>query len=121
MSEKILAPKERKCYFDEMGIEIREGDLLKVYHFRHYLHRRKMFMYHIAILQQNKDGYWWAAKEYNREGDKGHYWLLAVANKETGMIMGTQIIASDPKGWEQDDQIRKEGIARLKIFTTPLK
>lgn len=109
-----LAPKERKCYYDETGMEIRAGDLLQIYHFRHYRRRQKMYMYHIAILQENPDGLWWAGKEYNRTENKGHYWLFAVANKETGIIRGTRIISHSGDGWKQADRLKKEAKIRLK-------
>ena|ERR1700743_713253 len=112
--DKVLSPKDRACYYDETGMEIREGDLLQVYHFRHYRRRQKKYMYHIAILQEQPEGYWWSGKEYNRSENKGHYWLKAVANKETGIIKGTRIIASAGMGWEDEDRLRKEAKDRMK-------
>lgn len=110
--KKEIDPRERKCYYDETGLEIQEGDLLKVFHFRHCRRREKIYMYHIAILQEWSGKYWWAGKDYNRSGEKGHYHLRAVADKETGIIRGTRIIAS--KNWENEDQLKKEAKIRMK-------
>jgi hypothetical protein len=92
-------------YYDKNGVEIQEGDLLKVYHFRHYLRRRKMYMYHVAVIEQEH----WAAKEYY--ADKSHYWLKAVADKDR-IINGTEIIYKPD--WENEEKFRSQGRKRLK-------
>jgi len=103
---KIEAP-----YYDNNGVEIQEGDLLKIYHFRHYLRRRKMYMYHVAILQDwGEAGLFWAGKVYHREGKKGHYTFRAVANSDR-ILKGFEVIAKvDP---EKEDQLRSEGHKRI--------
>lgn len=81
-------------YFDMYGNEIQEADLLKVWHFRE-AHRRKIhYMYHIATLEEFNGKLYWGAKEYHRTENKGHYNLRAVANKETRIINGCQVIDS---------------------------
>lgn len=100
-------------YYDQNGVEIEEGDLLKVFHFRHQNRKRKMYMYHVAILQESDKGYfWWAGKDYLRKENKGHYWLLAVANKENRIIRGYEIISKP--NWENENKLRKEGRNRIK-------
>lgn len=94
---------ERSFYYDELGNEIHEGDLLRVYHFRGS-RKRKYYMYHIAIKENwDKDGVWWAAKDYYREGNKGHYRLCAIANEDTGIIRGTRVVAR--KRWDETFKI----------------
>jgi len=92
-------------YYDKNGVEIQEGDLLKVYHFRHYLRRRKMYMYHVAVIEQDH----WGGKEYY--ADKSHYWLKAVADKDR-IIKGTEIIFK--QDWENEEKLRATGRKRLK-------
>jgi hypothetical protein len=91
--------KDRDFYYDERWNEIHEGDLLRVWHFRGR-RKRIYYMYHIAIKQNIsktgttfQDNYWWAGKDYNRNDGKGHYWLKAMANPETGVIKGCRVIA----------------------------
>ena len=81
---------DRQYYYDQSGNEIHEGDLLKVFHFktRHKIY----YMYHVAIRQDVDGVLWWSGKDYNRHDGKGHYWFLATANKETGIMQGVQII-----------------------------
>jgi hypothetical protein len=114
--EEQIDPRERKCYYDEKGVEIGEGDLLKIYHFRHYIRKEKMYMYQIAILQESQGTFWWAAKDYNREGEKGHYWLKSVADKTTGIIHGTEIIYK--KDYENADRLKREGSKRIKHLSS---
>lgn len=113
-SQKELHSKERKCYYDENGMEIQEGDLLKVFHFISYRRRKKEFMYQIVVLEEWNGLYWWGAKDYYVPGDKGHYRLIAVAAKETGIIRGTQIIAS--KNYENKRVLRSEAKRRMKLL-----
>ena len=108
--------RERKCYYDETGMEIGEGDLLQVYHFRHYIRKQKIYMYHVAILEESQGTFWWAGKEYNRHDGRGHYWLKAVANKETGIIRGTKVISTVK--WEDWEKRRKAAKTLIKSLTT---
>lgn len=101
-------------YYDEKGVEIETGDLLKVYHYRSRHFRRKEYMYHIAILQESKGKLYWAAKDYNREGNVGHYWLMSVAHKASRIISGTEIIKK-PK-WESEEKLKKEGRKRIRAY-----
>lgn len=111
---KELDPRERKCYYDETGMEIQEGDLLKVFHFISYRHRKKEFMYQIVVLEEYNGFHWWSAKDYYVPGEKGHYRLFAVASKETGIIRGTRIIAS--KEYENQYVLRSEAKRRMKLL-----
>ena len=38
---------------DKNGIPIYPGDVLRTFHFRHYRHRRKMYLYHVARLRSD--------------------------------------------------------------------
>jgi len=81
-----------RMYFDELGNEIHEGDLLRVYHFTG-ARKRAYFMYKVARVIH---GYW-----YGREYNSDHtYRLKAVADKETGIIKGTRVIFRNK--WDED-------------------
>jgi hypothetical protein len=95
MNQDNTQPKDQEpCYYDECGNEIMEGDLLRVYHFRHYKRRKLCYMYHVAILVDDRGKLYWQGKEYHRNENKGHYNLRAVADPKTRVIHGTQIIDS---------------------------
>lgn len=91
-------------YFDEKGIEIKENDLLRVYHFTAAQRRKKHYMYKIATLREIKGNKWWAGKDYCSDH---HYWLKAAADKETRVIRGTVIVCE--QDWES---VRK----RIKVW-----
>lgn len=92
-------------YYDEDGMEIQENDLLQVFHFIHYRNRRKVYMYHVAVIE---DGYW-KGKEYHK--NEGHYWLKSVADKQTGIIKGAKIVYKPD--WENEDRLRQEAKSRI--------
>ena len=73
-------------------------------------------MYHVAILEESQGTFWWAGKEYNRHDGRGHYWLKAVANKETGIIRGTKVISTVK--WEDWEKRRKAAKTLIKSLTT---
>jgi len=81
-----------RMYFDELGNEIHEGDLLRVFHFVG-VRKRIYFMYKVARL---KDGHWYGC-DYNNDHT---YLLKIVADKETGIIKGTRII--NRAKWDED-------------------
>ena len=113
MTDRPQPNWDRKCYYDKNGIEIEEGDLLKVYHFRHYLRRRKIYMYQVAVWREYKGLYMWGGKDYNAE--KAHYNLYAVADKGTGILKGYEIISKP--NFETEETKRKEGRIRIKQLT----
>jgi hypothetical protein len=100
-----LHPREKRFYRDETGMRIEEGDLLKVFHFIGR-GKKRYWMYHIAILEDFKGQLFWAGKEYHAEGNKGHYRLMSVADKQNGIIPGYTVISK--KSWEMEDALRKE-------------
>lgn len=79
-------------YFDECGNKIEEGDLIRVWHFRGR-HRRKIhYMYHIVTLEEFNGKKYFGGKSYHVAENKSHYWLRAVADKETRVIHGYMVI-----------------------------
>lgn len=68
--------------FDEKGKEIQEFDLLKVFHYRAALRRKKCYMFKWVTL---KDGHFFAL---HLSGNGEGYWL------PKGVIEGTEIIQS---------------------------
>jgi len=81
-----------RMYYDELGNEIHEGDLLRVFHFIG-LRRRVYFMYKVARL---KEGYWYGC-DYNSNHS---YLLKGQATPDTGIIKGTRII--NRHKWDED-------------------
>ena len=71
-------------YYDKNGREIKEGHLIKTYHFTG-ARKKKYYMYHVATLEKDGDniGYW-GAREYYK--DRPHYWLKAVANHRNYLL-----------------------------------
>ena len=81
-------------YFDKAGNQIMENDLLQVYHFRERRRRKVHYMYHVVVLEEFKGKKYWSGREYFKEGNRGHYFLRAVADKETRKINHSLIIDS---------------------------
>lgn len=98
-------------YYDKNYLEIEEGDLLKVYHFK--APNRLYFMYQIAVLD-NK-GYW-KGKSYHVEDNEVHYRLLSLANKETRVMPSVEIVCKE-NYWENEDKLRREARKRKKELT----
>lgn len=113
MEERKQPTWDRKCYYDNEGVEIEEGDLLEIFHFIHYQRRRKCYMYHVAVMEEYNGLFMWGGRDYN--APKSHYNLIAIANKETGVLPGVRIISKP--NWETADQKRKEGFARIKLLS----
>lgn len=85
--------EKEQPYFDEIGNEIMEGDLLRIFHFRG-ARRRVHYMYHIAVLSECSGKLYWSAKAYHVPGNKGHYWLKAIADIETRRLHGVVVLDS---------------------------
>lgn len=102
-------PIQGEKYYDETGFEINEGDLLQVFHFRHYLRKQKMYMYKVVII---KDGYYYG-REYNGEHTYG-LWCGADENK---IIKGTKVLCCHDL--DSYDRLKKEASIRLKNIQTP--
>ncbi len=83
-------------YKDEKGREIREFDLIKVYHFKGVNEqgrgRKIYYMYKWVRLKEHKGKQWWVAMHLSSESESNYYNLIAVADKETRVIKGTTII-----------------------------
>lgn len=88
MNDLFIDVEERKnnLYYDETGLQILPGDLLRVYHFTSG--KTKRYMYHVADIE---DGQFpvMVAHHYRRE--RPHYRLYIVAD-ERRIIHGTRII-----------------------------
>lgn len=109
INDLVLHPSERRFYSDETGMRIEEGDLLQMYHFRG-ARKKRYYMYQIAVLQEFGGHLWWAAKDYHVEGNKGHYWLKAVVDKENGIIPGMTVLYKKD-AFINEDALRKEARA----------
>lgn len=106
-----MREKVDRTYYDQNGMEIGEGDLLQIFHFIHYLRRKKCYMYHVAVIQQTPDGPYWAGKDYNVDGNKGHYWFKAIANKD-GIMRGYRVIHKND--FENEQKYEREARLRRK-------
>lgn len=74
-------------YFDENGIALKEGQIIKVYHFTYK--RKKRYMYkQVAIFKDQLYALHLPIRDLEK---KGGYWFRAVAD-ENGKIDGTTVI-----------------------------
>lgn len=95
MKDDLVPKVIEESYFDQCGNEIKEGDLLQIFHYHSYK-RTNEFMHHIVVLQESQGKYWWAAKSYYQPSDKGHYWLKSVGGKDR-VIKGCTVIDRNGK------------------------
>lgn len=83
-------------YFDFKGKEIKEFSVLKVYHFKGVNERgqgRKIYyMYKWVRLKEFSGKMYWVAMHLTTDDPQGYYNLRAVADKETRIIKGTEIV-----------------------------
>lgn len=84
-----LEERKNNTYFDKKGKQILEGDLLKVFHFKSG--RRKFYMYHVVVIEQNDDFPVMACKSHY--SDKPHYRLYVVADNEQRIFKAAEIIS----------------------------
>jgi phage terminase large subunit-like protein len=90
-TDKIESP-----YFDEKGIEIKEFALIKIFHFKGVNSkgngRKNYFMYKwVKLIKDAKGKEWWVALHLNNDNND-YYHLRTVADKDTRIINGTEII-----------------------------
>ncbi len=82
-------------YFDKNGKEIKEFAVLKVYHFlgvnEQGRGRKHYYMYKWVRLKESSGKLWWHASHLENDSHSG-YWLRAVADKDTHIIKGTEIV-----------------------------
>jgi len=83
--------------YDEAGVKIQEGDLLRVFHFVHNIRREKQYMYKVA---SQVGGYWYGydlrfiISQFVGDVDAEviHKYHLSSQCDERGIIHGTRII-----------------------------
>ena len=84
-------------YFDEKGREIKEFAVLKVYHFfgvnEQGRGRKHYYMYKWVRLKEHKGKKYWVAMHLTNDIETSYYNLRAVADRQTRIIKGTEIIA----------------------------
>lgn len=82
-------------YKDQNGKEIKEFAVLKVFHFKGVNEqgrgRKNYYMYKQVLLKEWKGKFYWVALHLNNDNDE-YYHLRTVANKETRVINGTEIV-----------------------------
>jgi hypothetical protein len=93
-----------EVFYDKNGVEIQEGDLLKVFHFVHYYRRKKMYMYHVAVLEEGYFG----GRSYN--ATEAHYNLKVCADQHN--ILREHEIVCKPD-YQNEVRLRREGAQRL--------
>jgi hypothetical protein len=68
-------------YFDKKGREIKENDLIKIFHFKGVNNqgrgRKNYFLYKLVKLKEWKDKKYWAAFDLK---DEAHYFYLKSVN-----------------------------------------
>jgi hypothetical protein len=82
-------------YFDKHGNEIREFDLIKVFHFKGVNDRgngrKNYYMYKWVKIVESHGKMYWAGFHLNK--DNGSYWLKACANTDR-KLTGVEIVQS---------------------------
>lgn len=90
------AIEREPSFFDKNGNEIREFDLIKVFHFKgtndQGRGRKNYYMYKWIRLIESNGKLYWAALHLSDATDSA-YWLKAVANAER-KLDGTEIVQS---------------------------
>jgi len=83
-------------YFDKNGKEIKEFAVLKVFHFKGVNEqgrgRKRYYMYKWVRLKERKGKMYWVAKHLSNKDDDSYYHLRSVADKDTRIITGTEIV-----------------------------
>lgn len=102
-----LDGRKSNIYFDKKGVQILEGDLLRIYHF--IGSRRKInYMYFVVVIEETKDFPVMAVRNY--DSNKPHCRLYVVCDNEQRIWFDAEIIHQ--RNWEKN---------RLKIkITKPL-
>lgn len=99
-------------FYDKNFLEIGDGDLLKVYHFRS--RNKKYYMYHVACY--NAENNVWEIKDYNQDGRKGHYRLhpsMSFIEEGTRRYLNAEIIYK--KDWENHYRLKREARKRRSL------
>lgn len=81
---------ESEFYLDKNLMEIREGDLLKVYHFKSS--QKMNYMYHVVVFNPKTNML--ECKNYNIDGCVGHYRLKNICSKKTKVHLTAEIVNS---------------------------
>jgi len=94
-SKQLKDMKREQPYFDTNGVEIKEFAVLKVFHFKGVNSkgngRKNYFMYKWVRLTEFKGEKRWVAMHLINDSND-YYHLSTVANKETRIITGTEIV-----------------------------
>ena len=95
--ETVLAPVLiEEPFFDKNGKEIKEFAVLKVYHFKGVNEqgrgRKHYYMYKLVKLKEYKGKKYWVAQHLSKDDTDSYYHLHSVADKETRIITGTEIV-----------------------------
>ena len=93
----VLAPVLiEEPYFDKNGKQIKEFAVLKVYHFKGVNEqgrgRKHYYMYKWVRLKEWKGKMYWVAQHLVKDEPESYYHLRSVADKETRIIAGTEIM-----------------------------
>jgi hypothetical protein len=103
-----------ETYYDKNGLEIREGDLLKMYHFQRG--RKKFYMYKYVDVAQ---GHFRACHYGKNDGP----WLKALyTNSECGrrFLIDCEVVAStEHDHWkynEEDGERKKIGMKKITLI-----
>lgn len=83
-----LEGRKSNIYFDKKGSQIKEGDLLKVLHFR--TKSKIYYVYHTVVIEETKYFPVMAGQEYYSE--KPHYRFYVVCNNEKRIYNNAEII-----------------------------
>jgi len=91
-----LEGRKNNVYYDKKGVQILEGDLLKVWHFIGA--RRKVnYMYLVTVIEETKDFPVMSLRDYH--SDKPHCRLYVLCDNEQRMCKDAEIV--DQRYWEK--------------------
>ena len=91
-----LEGRKNNIYYDKKGIQILEGDLIRVWHFIGA--RKKVnYMYFVSVIEETKDFPVMSLRSYY--SDKPHCRLYVVCDNEQRMYKDAEIIHK--RNWER--------------------
>lgn len=89
-----------KKLYDKKDREIREFDLIKVFHFTDHRNRKRYMYKWVKKMTIGKvEGF----AAYHLSHDDGYFWLSAIAD-ELGVLRDIEIIQRGSKNQTEDDQ-----------------
>lgn len=91
-------PEIEASYYDKYGVEIKNFDILKVFHFTGVNNqgrgRKHYYVYKWVMLVESNGKLYWAALHLDSDKLNRHYWLKAVSNTDR-IIYNSEVIQTN--------------------------